>query len=153
MRDREIPFGWHWADEAEETVKLTLDPQITHTGAFSLQLLWAGNLNIAIPVISQLFVVEPQRRYQLQFAARSQEVVSGGMPLIAIVDAQDAASGLLGVSEILPRNSGGWRNFTVEFTTNPNTTAVRLFLRRQCKTDLCPIYGQVWLDDFVVRQM
>lgn len=153
VRDREIPFGWHWADEAEETVKLALDPHVTHTGAYSLQLLWAGNLNIAIPVISQLFVVEPQRRYQLQFAARTQEVVSGGMPLIAVADVQAGpGGGFLGVSETLPRNSGGWRTYTVEFTTNPQTTAVRLLLRRQCKTDLCPIYGQIWLDDFAVQQ-
>jgi tetratricopeptide (TPR) repeat protein len=153
VRDVEIPFGWNWADEADEVVKIALDPHHPHTGTYSLQLFWAGNLNIIVPVISQLIVVEPQRNYRLRFAARTQDLVSGGPPVLAVADASNKSSQLLSVSELLPGNSDGWRSYNLDFTTGPQTSAVRILLRRQCSTEPCPIYGRVWLDDFSVRRM
>ena len=149
----ETGFGWRVGDEAETFAKASLDPDKPHAGEHCLRLDWGGDSHPALPIVSQLAIVEPGHRYRLTFAARTVDLVSGGLPFVVAVDADSKDGALLGQSSLLTRDTNGWRNYTVEFATGEKTTAVAIILRRQCETMPCPIYGHAWLDDFSLRKL
>ena len=102
--------------------------------------------------MSQLVLVEPSRRYRINFASRSQDVVTGGLPLLVVSDAADSRR--LGQSAPLAKGNSDWQPFSFEFTTTAATTAVILGLQREnCTTTPCPIFGAISLDSFSVEQM
>ncbi|HEY6231420.1 MAG TPA: hypothetical protein VIW64_09150, partial [Pyrinomonadaceae bacterium] len=103
--------------------------------------------------LSQLILVEPSKRYRINFASRSQDVVSGGLPFLLVSDAAGDAR-QLGKSAPLAKGASGWQTYSVEFTTPEKTTAVLLSVQREnCTTSPCPIFGSIWLDSFSIEQL
>jgi tetratricopeptide (TPR) repeat protein len=147
---KEPGFGWRSADPNPQSCRFTLDPANPREGALSLRVEFSGDSNPAIPVISQLLLVEPQTRYELQFSARTEALVTAGLPVLTIMDANNNA--VLGKGDQLPRTTG-WRDFVVDFTTTPSTTAIQVALRREDCLMPCPIFGRVWLDRFSLRKL
>jgi len=144
-------FDWQLAQNLS-AVEAAQDRAEPHGGAQSLRLAWSGNANTSAPVISQLVLVEPNARYQLRLTARTQELITAGLPQIVVSDAGDERT--LGAALTLPQGTSDWRDYTIEFATGATTSAVRISLRRQdCNTAPCPIFGRVWLDDVSVRKM
>ncbi|MBC8030508.1 MAG: hypothetical protein H7Z16_10395 [Pyrinomonadaceae bacterium] len=143
-------FGWRAGNKADE-VQLTLDPVDPGGGRFSLQVLFNGNSDPAQPVVSQLVMAAPQTRYQLRFAARTQEIVSGGLPGVVVADA--GTGQVLGQSGALPQTSGGWRDYQTDFTTADSTEAIQIKLQRGACGAPCPIFGRLWLDNFSLQKL
>jgi hypothetical protein len=132
-----------------EGVALSLDTQTPKSGSRSLLVEWGGHANPGVDVISQLVLVEPSARYRLSFYARTEDVKTGGPPLIVIADASAPDARVLAESKTLPRGTSGWQEYEVEFAAAPKTEAVLVSLRRRnCETNPCPMFGRVWLDDF-----
>lgn len=146
-------FGWRLGEGAERVVGAALDPNDTREGARSLRLEWGGDAHPALPVVSQLCVVEPGRRYRLSFAARTEDLTSGGGIFVAAADAEDRGGVPLGQSALLPRDSREWHDYSFDFTTGATTRAVVVLVRRQCATEPCPVYGRTWLDAFALRRL
>jgi len=142
-------FGWRSGDKAEN-LHLTLDAGDPNEGRLSLQVLFNGNSDPAQPIVSQLVSVQPRTHYQLGFAARTQEIVSGGLPGVVVVDS--GSGGVLGQSGALPQTSGGWRDYTIDFTTPETSEAVQIRLQRGPCGSPCPIFGRLWLDKFSLRE-
>jgi tetratricopeptide (TPR) repeat protein len=131
-----------------EGVSITLDSHQPDSGAQYLHVEFAGNSNPGTALVSQVVLVAPGRRYQLNFAGRSQDVVAGGLPLLVVSDAA-ATSKRLGQSRSLEQGTTGWQHYSLEFTATATTTAVLLSLQREgCSTSPCPIFGSVSLDSF-----
>lgn len=143
-------FGWR-AGENSDAIDLSLDPSEPKEGRRSLQALFNGASEPSEPVISQLVIVAPQKRYQLRFAVRTREVVSGGLPLVAVTDPVGGQT--LGQTEAFPQTSDGWRPLQIEFTTGPNTEAIQIRLQRGPCGSPCPIFGTVWLDNFSLTRL
>jgi hypothetical protein len=102
-------------------------------------------------VISQLLLVEPATHYRLRFAARTEEIVSGGPPQLIIIDAND--NKVIAQSPEFPKQTAGWQYFTVDFNSTDTTRAIQITLQRQqCSTSPCPIFGRVWLDAFSLQK-
>ena len=141
-------FGWR-AGEKSDAIHLSLDPSEPNEGRRSLQVAFNGASDPSQPVISQLVRVEPQKRYQLRFAVRTREVISGGLPLVAVIDPVSGQA--LGQTESFSQTSDGWRPFTIEFTTAPNSQAIQIRLQRAPCGSPCPIFGNLWLDNFSLR--
>jgi hypothetical protein len=73
------------------------------------------------------------------------------MPLVIIADAATAQR--IAQSDPLPKNTNGWQDYSLEFSTGPQTTAVQISVVRQaCLEQPCPIFGLVWLDDFLLQK-
>jgi hypothetical protein len=105
-------------------------------------------------MLSQLVLAKSGTRYRLRFWARTEGLVSAGLPLITVSDAGLDANQLLAQSEQFPPTSGGWREYNLEFVTGDTTEAVSIRLeRRGCPGALCPIFGRVWLDDFSLEKV
>jgi len=97
-------------------------------------------------------VVEPQTRYQLTFAVRSEGIVSGGLPLIVVTDA--TSNKVLGQSEQFPKVTDGWREYAIDFESEPEASVVQIALRRlACNSSPCPIFGRLWLDAFSLKKV
>jgi hypothetical protein len=150
-RDLNEPgFGWR-RGEQDKTFRLSLDANNPREGRYSLKVTFDGPSDPLMPVITQLVLVEARVRYQLSFAVRSEGVVSGGPPKIAVLDGNTGL--VLGQSGNLTESAGTWRNYTINFESGQSTSAVRISLQREsCASSPCPIFGKLWLDDFSLRK-
>jgi len=146
-------FGWQLSQNSQ-AVQAAQDTAEPRSGAHSLRLVWNGNSDTNAPVLSQLVLVEPNARYQLRFAARTEKLLSGGLPVVVLTDAGSDEGSAPGALAALPQGTNPWQDYAVEFRTNERTRAVRVVLRRQnCGAALCPAFGRLWLDDFSVRRL
>ena len=142
----EVRFGWRIARNSQ-TTSISLDSSQPHSGSKNLRIEFNGNSS---PSLSQLILVEPSRRYKINFAGRSQDVVTGGLPFLLVSDASDWRP--IAKSLPLAKGTSNWQSFSFEFTTGPTTTGVFLSLQREsCTTSPCPIFGSVFLDSFSVE--
>lgn len=138
-------FGWR-ANKAAGVV-LSLDDENPAAGKSSLKIEFKGESGPDVAIISQLVMVESPALYRLQFAARTEEIVSGGLPGVTVIDASTGRP--LGQSGVFPLTSNGWRNYTVDFTVSETTSAIQIVLQRErCSRTPCPIFGRLWLDNF-----
>jgi tetratricopeptide (TPR) repeat protein len=146
-------FGWQLSRDATN-VSFSIDDAEPHAGARSLRLDWKGDYNPAAPIISQLVLVEPKTHYRLRFAARGQEIVTGGLPLMLVKDASGKAEDRpMAQSKMLPQGTSPWNDYTLEFNTSNETSAILISLQRNCAGGPCPIFGRLWLDDFSLQKI
>lgn len=144
-------FGWRVARDVAAAAA-SLDVTGPRGGASSLLLAFEGSPDVNARLASQLVLVEPGARYRLTFAARAQELVTGGPPLVAVSEASGAGRELAR-SEALPRDTGGWREYAVEFEAPAGAGAVSVVIRRQpCPAGPCPVFGRAWFDEFTLRK-
>ena len=145
-------FGWR-VPRNSPAISVSLNSSQPHSGSQSLRIEFDGNSNPESLVISQLVLAEPAGRYRINFASRSQDVVTGGPPLLVVGDASGDLK-RLGQSSPLAKGTSDWQPFSFEFSTGPATRAVMLSLQREsCTTSPCPIFGSVSLDSFSVEQL
>jgi Flp pilus assembly protein TadD len=141
-------FDWRTANKLPT---LHLDTNAPVEGRSSLRVDFDGNSDPASPVISQLLLIEPGAQYQLHFAVRTEEIVSGGLPELIVTDA--GTSLVMGRSAALPLQTSGWQFVTVDFSATGSTAAIQIILHRQpCSTSPCPIFGHLWLDAFSLQK-
>jgi O-antigen ligase len=145
-------FGWQpmWRPEA---VSISSDIKNPHSGARSLRVDWSGKSDPSDAVISQLLLVEPGKRYRLSFAARTEELITGGLPVVVVIDASNDKNNILIKSKTLPPGTNQWQTYISEFKTTETTNGVFIRIRREnCDTSPCPAFGHVWFDDFSLEQ-
>ncbi|MDT5062873.1 MAG: hypothetical protein QOH63_3332 [Acidobacteriota bacterium] len=146
-------FGWQIARNPQG-VRLSLDNVQPHQGSSSLRIDFSGDSNPASTIISQTVLVEPNARYRLRFNVRAEELVTGGLPLIAILDANVKDSTQLAESDPLPPKTAPWQERSMDFATGKETQAVLVVLRRRsCESGPCPVFGSLWLDDFSLQKL
>jgi hypothetical protein len=146
-------FGWRPVKDTP-SVHVSLDTTEPHAGAQSLRLDFNGNSAPTVSLLKQLVLVEPNSRYRLTYAARTKEIVSGGLPLVALFDAVSKEKGVPFVQAApLPQSSNGWREYALEFQTGAATRAIEISLQRQNCGGTCPIFGSLWLDDFILQKL
>ena len=145
-------FGWH-VSNGSQAVRTSLDPSSPHAGSYSLRVDWNGDSDPSTPPVSQLLLVEPNTRYRLSFAARTHEMRTIGLPVVAIADPASDSYAILKESEPFARGTSGWRNYSVEFTTG-TASAVQIIVRRQqCATTPCAALGHAWIDSFGLEKL
>src|SRR4030095_12235428 len=83
---KEPGFGWR-VGEKPEGFHLSLDSTNPKDERSSLKVDFSGASDPPRSIIGQLVLVAPRARYRLQFAVRSEELVSGGAPFVVVLDA------------------------------------------------------------------
>jgi Tfp pilus assembly protein PilF len=148
-----LSFGWRLTRDTP-AIRLSLDRNNTREGINSLRVDFNGDTNVNQPIIAQLILVEPNARYRLRFAARTEQLVTGGLPVVLINDVGSKENRTLAQSSPLKPGSEEWQELTVDFTAVETTDAVLVTLQRQnCSSSPCPIFGRLWLDDFVIQKI
>jgi tetratricopeptide (TPR) repeat protein len=151
-------FGWQF-QRYEQSFTATLDVQNPRAGTKSLRLDWKGQSAPALPLVNQLVLVDPESRYQLRFAVRSDRLVTAGSPVIEVLQAtgnvtQSVERGaLLGRSEAIHNASSGWQEYKVDFETGKAQAVFIVVCRENCREQLCPIFGSAWFDDFQLTKL
>jgi tetratricopeptide (TPR) repeat protein len=145
-------FGWRVPRDLQ-AVSISLDSSQPQSGAKDLRIEFGGNSNPGSILVSQMILVEPSRRYKINFTSRSQDVVTGGLPLLVVSDASGDQK-RLGKSAPLSKGTRDWQLSSFEFTTTPTTAAVVLSLTREnCTTSPCPVFGSISLDSFSLEEL
>jgi hypothetical protein len=145
-------FGWR-VPRTLQAISISLDSSQPHSGSKDLRIEFGGDSNPGAALVSQVILVEPLKRYKINFAGRSQDVVTGGLPLVIATDASGDIKPL-GQSPPLAKGTSDWQLYSFELTTTAQTGAVLLSLRREnCTTSPCPIFGSISLDSFSVEQL
>ncbi len=148
---QEPGFRWRTVDKGQD-FHLSLDTGDAKQGRSSLRVDFDGDSDPAAAIVSQLVVVEARTHYQLRFAARTEGIVSGGLPHVVVIDAN--SNNALGLSAELPQATDGWRNYAFDFDTGESSTAVQISLQRlSCASPRCPIFGRLWLDDVWLQKL
>jgi hypothetical protein len=144
-------FGWLISKD-QHKVSISQDAAERDTGSRSLHVRFEGNSSPGSQFITQTLVLNRQQRYRLSFAVKTNALVSGGLPVIAISDVDGKQ--VIAKSENFPETTNGWQQMSIEFTSLPDSDAVILSLQRNaCPSNPCPIFGSVWLDSFSIQEI
>lgn len=146
-----LGFGWVVSAEQSAT-SLTMDASERLMGTRSLRIGFDGNWNPGTPLLSQMIIVEGERRYRISFGIKTKDLVTGGAPFVTISDA--LSDHLLGKSEPFPSATSPWLTVSFDFLTMSTSEAVVLRLQRSsCASSPCPIFGAIWLDEFLIEEL
>jgi hypothetical protein len=152
IKPNEPGFGWQQPGPLEN-VRISLDATNPRSGDRSLHIEFNGNSNPSGSVITQIVLVEPDTHYKLHFAARMEDLITGGPPQIAVEEAGSAGDSRLLAALALPLESGPWRDYAMSFSTAKDAQAIIIHLNRQgCSSSPCPAFGRVWLDAFALQK-
>jgi len=143
-------FGWYIVGKPEP--KIVRDGSEKLSGRTSLLLGFNGEWKAPADTILQRIVVEPQRRYRISFGVRTKELVTGAPPALVVTDASSEQR--LGQSQPFPAPTNNWQTMSFEFDTAPATQAIVLaFTRVEGPCNPCPIFGEFWVDDFLIEDV
>ena len=152
-------FGWQLAQN-QQGIQVALDPSERRSGSYSLRVDWSGNADSLLAIASQLVLVEPGSRYQLKFSARGADLVMLGLPSVSVIDPNDASAAgdyrqaAIARSTALPKGTGDWQNYQVDFATPASTRAVIVRIHREsCTIQPCPAFGHTWFDEFSLSKI
>ena len=145
-------FGFDWVIAPELRSRLAIDVSEKLSGDRSLQINLDGAWAPGTPLLTQTFIVNPGATYRLSFGVRTKDLVTGGPPVLMVIDAMN--NQLLGKSKNFPTGTTPWVRLDVEFTALPFCYAATIRLQRSnCDSSPCPIFGTLWLDEFSIEQI
>lgn len=145
----EVGFGWK-VPRRQSTIEVSLDTSEKESGSKSIHVAYNGDSPSASPVFSQTVVVKPNQTYRIYFAVKAKDIVSGGLPVVAV---NEARTNKIVTTTNLPQD-GTWEKRTIEFTTSPTCDAITLgLIRNECQSLPCPIFGVLWLDSFAIEEI
>ncbi len=142
----ESGFGWRLLQH--ELITFALDVNAAENGARSLRISFSGFKDRSA-VLSQLLPVEADQTYQISFAFKTQDLVTAGVPILQVVEADSGQ--ILGSSAPLQTVGGNWTKGELDFKTGPVPSPLMIRLvREDCNEPVCPIFGHLWIDSFVL---
>jgi O-antigen ligase/tetratricopeptide (TPR) repeat protein len=145
-----IGFGWRVPSLSDNT-SVGFDNVTAATGR-SLRFDFNGQESSS-RLLSQTIVVEKKHKYQLHFSSRTSQLITGKLPVLQLILRQSESENIIRETKLALKENE-WTQFSVEFETGAGTQALEIRLARQaCPERLCPIFGKLWLDDFVLQSL
>ena len=141
----EIGFGWK-IDQTASALVVRVSEKEFRSGARSLVLKFAGDVELNRRLISQLTHVLPRRKYRLTFFFRSAEMISAGPPAVVVSDAMSNKT--LARSAVIQTTQAEWKESVVDFEVSDTQAVVISLQRPSCTSSPCPLFGELSLDDF-----
>jgi Flp pilus assembly protein TadD len=143
---------FQWIVDLQSQARATIDHSHPHSGQSSLKIVFKSPTKLENISIRQTVIVEPDTQYKLQFYTRTEELVTGKPPLLAV---KDLAGQLLAASPPGPVGTTDWQPVTLTFKTPAKQEGILItFYREACGKDpVCPIFGSVWYDDFNLQRL
>jgi len=143
-------FGWK-IDRADGRADIAADTSVIHSGKRSLRITFRNYDRPNFNSIWQNIAIEPGTRYKLNFWVRTENLRSGGPPLMEVLNAGDGK--ILANSTAFPLGTNDWRQVSVDLTTPNQSDGIIVRTSRSYCGDTCPIAGIVWLDDFEILRV
>jgi len=141
-------FGWVISSGPQVNISISNG---AHNGKNSLRIVFTAPNNLPGINLSQTIAVTPNTQYLFECYVRTDELSSASTPVVLVLDAADNAT--LATSAPLPTGTNDWQKIVVDFKTR-NSDGITITLSRSPCTvgDLCPIFGNVWYDDFNLQR-
>lgn len=148
--DKDSRFNWQLLRN-DPKFEVVSDSKVKKEGDRSLKVTFRTYLKPALNNLIQTVVVKPNGRYRLSFWIRTENLKSGGPPLIEVVNAVDDK--LIVRSQPFPTGSNEWQQVSVDFSVPENCSAVIVRTARAYCGEECPITGVFWYDDFTLTRL
>ena len=142
-------FGWHIY--RGEKLDILPDSNVKYEGAKSLRLSFRGYLKPELHNTVQVIAVEPGARYRLSFMVRTDNLRSGGPPILQVLSGKENVG--IGTSEPFAPGSADWKQLTIDFTAPSDFDGVLIRTGRVGCGEECPISGTIWYDDFRLTKL
>lgn len=144
-----VYFGWRVA--RTDKIEVKFDPTQKREGNRSLRVSFSGYSEPTLITANQYVTVEPSANYRLTFWVRTENLKSGGTPMLEIYNANDDK--ILVSSEPFPAGTSDWQQVKLDFTAPVNAQAVGIRTVRSFCGINCPIIGTLWYDDFKLERL
>lgn len=142
------PFGWTIASNVQAQIEINNEGRSSRR---SLQIALSATNRLERINVSQTIVVTPGTRYHLEYYARTEKLSSASTPVVFVLDPKTNKP--TAVSSALPTGTNNWQKFSVDFTTTDTDGITIVIGCLPCSVgDVCPIFGTVWYDDFVLSR-
>ena len=142
------PFGWTIGSSVQAQISIINEG---HGGRRSMQIVLSAANRLDRINASQTIAVQPKAKYRLEFYARTDKLKSASTPVVGIFDAKDEKG--MASSASLPTGTNGWQKYSVEFTmSDGDGIAIRIGCPPCSVGNVCPIFGTVWYDDFILQR-
>lgn len=146
---KDVYFGWRVMPA--ERMEIKLDPTQKKEGARSLRVSFNGYAQPAIFNILQNVTVEPRAHYRLSFWIKTENLKTGGAPLLEIYTTADGKT--IASSAPFPVGTNDWQQLKVEFNAPESVEAVGVRTARVYCGENCPLVGAFWYDDFRLEKL
>jgi hypothetical protein len=147
LRSDDNGFGWRFEKKLSVTA-VSIDTTRSNTGTRSVNIKFKGHVETGTRIVSQLVPVKPNKAYRLTFAAKSEELVSGGLPIVTITAGHEPRAS----SPTIEATGSDWTVINVDFGSRDEDTVLIALERASCGSNPCPIFGSLWLDDFSLSE-
>ena len=142
------PFGWTIGSNVQAQISIANEG---HAGKRSMQIVLSAANRLERINASQTIVVQPGAKYRLEFYARTDKLNSASTPVVIIFDPKQGKG--IASSPSLPTGTNGWQKYSVDFTMSDGDGIVMMIGCPPCSVgDICPIFGTVWYDDFILQR-
>ena len=142
------PFGWTMGSNVQAQVSIINE---AHGGRRSMQIVLSATNRLERINASQTMVVQPNAKYRLEFYARTDKLNSASTPVITIFDPKNNTG--IASSASLPTGTHGWQKYSIDFTMSDGDGIVMTIGCPPCPVgNVCPIFGTVWYDDFILQR-
>ncbi|MBV9216363.1 MAG: carbohydrate binding domain-containing protein, partial [Acidobacteria bacterium] len=143
-------FGWR-RGKPDPKIEVSSDNRVSHEGTRSLRLTFRGTKQPTFLDPLQTVVVESGKKYRLRFWARTENLRSGGNPLITVQNGVD--DGVLVQSAAVAQGTNDWQEFSVDISVPKNCDGIVISVGRAFCGEDCPISGIVWFDDLRLEKL
>ena len=139
---------FEWKIDSGAQPQIALNDQTKHGGKRSLWMIFNSSDGKGFRAISQTVAVEPGKNYDFETCYKS-ELKTSSTVRWEIADAADGK--IVASTEAISANAD-WTALRTKFSVSAPTEAVIIRLARaNCSSQICPISGKVWFDDFNLR--
>jgi tetratricopeptide (TPR) repeat protein len=141
-------FGWTIGTTGQAAMSIEYSG---HNSAHSLQIIFNAANKLDRVNVAQTIVVQPNTQYRLEYFVRTEKINSATPPVVIVLDTSDG--NMLAASPAASVGTNDWKNLSVDFKTK-NSDAITMYVGRlPCSVgDICPLFGTVWYDDFVLKR-
>jgi hypothetical protein len=142
-----------WAIKRSDYVRISLDPNVYHSGSRSLRLDFVGRETTRLDQeVKQVLIVTPGRRYRVECFVKTAEFETPDGPRLVVLDGKSPES--LYQSEPIAGGSSDWRRLSLTFTAPEGVEGVQLLVRQIPRYSYVePTRGTLWFDDFTIAEI
>jgi hypothetical protein len=142
------PFGWTMGSNVQAQISIFNEG---HSSQRSMQIVFSATNRLERINASQTIVVQPKAKYRLEFYARTDKLNSASTPVVMLIDPKNNNG--IANSASLPTGTNGWQKYSVDFTMSDGDGVVMVIGCPPCPVgNVCPIFGTVWYDDFILQR-
>lgn len=144
------PFGWKV--QSQRRAQIGIDRSLRHQGNRSLRMVFEVRARLNSGSLSQLVLMSPATQYEFECYVKTEALQSVATPIVEIIDPVDGSQ--IAASPPAANGNSDWQRIVLSFKTGPKTEALTVRIgRASCGEEpVCPIFGSVWYDDFILQR-